>query len=224
MSVRFTPIAIVLWATVAGFAQAQTPFSASIHAATTGVGVEGQYKVNDWLAVRADGDWFSYSRSFNSNDIRYNGRATWSTAGAFADLHPFKNAFFVSGGAYFGDRKVTLTGVPATNQTVGGVVLTPVQIGQLNGKGTLSSTAPFGGLGYDGSFRAKSGLFFKGLVGVAFSDDPRISLTASGPAANTPVVQQYLATYVAQEQAQVQHDARFLKTYPVASLGLGWKF
>ena len=224
MRLGILAVAAVVAGLFFGAAHAETPFSVSVHAATTGGGVEGEYKVNDWLAVRADGDGLSYSRSFSSNDIHYDGRATWSTFGAFADLHPFKNGFFVSGGAYFGDRKVTLTGTPASNQVVSGVTLTPAQIGQLNGKGALSSTAPFVGLGYDGGFKSKGGMFFKGLLGVAFSDDPRVSLTASGPAANLPVVQSYLATYVAQEQAQVQHDARFLKTYPVASLGIGWRF
>ena len=209
----------------AGSPRAQAaPFSADVHVGTTGLGVEGQYEVNDYLALRASGDWLSYSRNFSSNDIGYSGRATWSTFGAFADLHPFKNGFLISGGAYFGDRKVTLNGAPAGNVLVNGVSLTPAQVGRLNGVGKLSDTAPFVALGWDSTFRARRGLGFKALIGVAFSNAPSISLTATGPAANTPAIQSYVQSYVASEEAQVRHDARFLETYPVASVGLAYKF
>ena len=214
----------VIGCALGGPAFAESPFSASVHLGTTGVGGELQFKINDYLAVRGDGDWLGYSRDFSSNDLRYSGRATWATFGAFADLHPFRNGLFVSGGAYFGDRKVTLTGTPQGNVVVSGVSLTPAQIGQLNGEGRLSSTAPFAGFGWDSTFRSKGGLGFKALLGVAFSDDPSISLGASGPAASLPIVQTYVQNYVAGEEAQVRHDARFLKTYPVAQVGLGYRF
>src|SRR5207248_60790 len=154
--------------------------------------VEGQYKVNDYIGLRASGDWLGYSRNFSSSDLRYGGRATWATFGAFGDIHPFKNGFFLSGGAYFGDRKVTLNATPNGNVTVNGVVLTPAQIGQLHGEGKLSSSAPFAGLGWDSTFNSKGGLGFKGLIGVAFSDDPSVSITASGPAASQPALQPYI--------------------------------
>jgi hypothetical protein len=92
-----------LWAGVAG---AASPFGADIHIGTTGVGVNGQYRLGDDLALRG-----------------------------FADMHPFKNSFLISGGAYFGDRNVSLDATPKANVVVNGVALAPAQVGAPHGEG-----------------------------------------------------------------------------------------
>jgi hypothetical protein len=205
-------------------AHAASPFSADLNVGTTGVGLEGQYRLNDYLAVRASGDWIGLNHDFSSSDLSYRGSAHWETVGGFVDLHPFKNGFLLSGGAYAGDRKVTLDATPRANVSVNGVPLTPAQVGELQGQGKLSSTAPFVGVGWDGTFNSKGGLGFRALLGVAFSGDPTISLTATGSAANTPAIRSYVQTYLQQQEDQVRRDARFLKTYPVANIGVGYRF
>ena len=222
---RHLPVIVAFGAlALACAAHAETPLSLGVHAGSTGLGIDGQYKINALLDVRIAGDSLSYSRSFSSNDLRYSGRATWSTAGAFGDLHPFSNGFLVSGGAYFGNRKVTLSATPANNVVVNGVTLAPVQVGQLLGEGRLSSTAPFGGIGWDTTQRSNGGLGFKAMLGIAFSGDPGISLTATGAAANNPQIQSTIQNYIQTQQQQVQSDARILKTYPVVTVGLAYRF
>jgi hypothetical protein len=212
-------LALAVGAAVCASAAHASPIAVDVHAGTTGFGVQGQYFINPYLSARVTGDWFDYNHSLSSSDINYSGKVKFQTFGLFADLHPFKNGWFVSGGFYQGDRKASLTGVPTANVVINGVSYTPAQIGTVRGDATLSSTAGFVGFGWDGAQHDKKGLHPRVTVGAAFGS-PKISLTATGPAANTAAVQ----SYVAQEQAQAQHDADYLKVYPVVTVGLGYRF
>jgi hypothetical protein len=204
----------------AGAAQAQV--SAGIHAGTAGFGPDLQYHLNDNFTVRGAADWLNFSYGRDYNGVHYDGRLKLATGGAFLDWHPWGNAFFVSGGAYFGDRRVDLSAVPSTNVTLGGVSFTPAQVGRLDGRIKMDSTAPFAGLGFDTNNRAAArGLGFKGVLGVAFSGRPKVNLTSSGGLlSNTALLQPELLL----EQQRIAHDARYLGTYPVAQIGLTYRF
>lgn len=203
-----------------GAAQAQSQLAAGAHVGTTGIGAELFYNINPLLTVRAGGDYGKLDVDLNSNDIEYSGEAEWKTFNIGIDLHPWSTPFFVSGAVYFGDRGADIDALSARNQVLQGVVYTPAQIGTINGKAELSDTSGFVGLGWDNTFHSEGNWGFRGLVGAAFSDDPSVTLTATGPFANDPRVQ----TYLREEEREIADDADGFNVYPVVSVGLNYRF
>ena len=205
---------------VAAPARAQVTIGA--HAATTGIGPDLQWRLNDQFSIRGSADWLDFTASRTYNDVHYDGRLKMGTGAAFLDWHPWSNAFFLSGGAYFGDRRVTLDATPASNVILGGQSFTPGEVGHLNGAIKMSSAAPFAGLGVDSSAASSArGLGFKGVIGVAFSGKPSVNLTSSnGALSGSGVLQQALES----EQANIANKASFLQYYPVVQAGVTYKF
>ena len=190
---------------------------------TPGIGAELKFKANDQVVLRGAVDGLSYSHDVNYDNIDYDGKLKMFTGGAFADLHPFAGSgFLVSGGAYFGTRKIDLHATPVVTGTVkiGDVTYTGSQVGQLDGRVKMSKFQPFAGLGYDNSFTSDRRWGFKAMAGVAFSKKPDVTLTASGPLASNAQFQQELA----RELTNIRDDAKGFRYFPVVQLGLSYRF
>lgn len=188
---------------------------------TPGIGVQVTAKVNDLLVLRGAVDGLSISRDEDYSDITYDGKAKLLTGGVFADLHPGGGAFFVSGGAYVGKRKIDLRAQPTAPVEIGGGVFTPAQVGRLDGEAKLSNFQPFVGLGFDNTYVGERSWGFRALAGIAFSKQPRVNLTASGGAlSNDPAFQARLRA----EEAEARDDAEDFKYFPVLQVGLTRRF
>ncbi len=202
----------------AGAASAQISVSGSV--GTTGGTVEAKIKVAPIVAIRGGYNYFQYEADDTYDDIAYQGDLDLSTAGAFVDVHPFGNAFMLTGGAYFGEKTLDLFATPTANVEIGNQTYTPAQVGTLNLAGDLEDTAPFVGLGWDTSFDTK-GLGFRFIAGAMFTGTPAIDLTASGGTlSNDPGFQ----TQLANEVQNLQDDIDDYEIYPVVQVGLSLTF
>jgi hypothetical protein len=221
-TLKILAAAAVLAVLPAGAALAQSgPLAVGVNAGTPGLGVEAKVRLGDSLVVRGGGDWLSFSHDEDYSGVSYDGKLKAATAGLFADWHPGGSAFLVSAGAYFGDRKLDLTARPTGPVEIGGATFTPAQVGQIDGKAKLSSAQPFVGAGFDNTFPGDRAWGFRALVGVSFSDDPDVSLRASGGAlSGDPAFQARLR----QEEADIRDDAKDFKYYPVVQIGLARRF
>lgn len=218
MKTYFTALAAV-GAMVSTPAFAQMAVGANI--GTPGVGVQASAKVSDMVVLRGAVDGAGISHDEDYSDIAYDGKAKLFTGGLFADLHPGGGAFFVSGGAYVGKRKITLRAQPTAAVEIGGQTFTPAQVGRLDGEAKLSNFQPFAGLGFDNTFVGERGWGFRALAGVAFSKRPDVSLTASGGTlSNDPNFQARLRA----EEAEARDDAKDFKYFPVVQVGLTRRF
>lgn len=206
----------------AGAADAQTSrFAVGVQGGTPGLGANVQFSLNDYLVLRGGYDALSIERDDTYDGIPYNGEADFSSPGAFVDLHPFRNAFFVSGGAYFGDRSVDIDSTPTTPTEIGGVTFTPEQIGTLRGSIDLEGTAPFVGVGFDNTFTSGGHWGWRVLVGAAFSDEPQVDLASEGGSiSDTAEFQAALAV----EEADILAEADDYDVLPVVQLGLNYRF
>lgn len=202
----------------AGAARAQVAISGGI--GTTGVTAEAQVKVVPNVVLRGGYNYFQYEADDTYDDIAYTGDLDLNTLGAFIDYHPFGNAFFVTAGAYFGEKSLDLTGAPTTNVQIGNQTFTPAQVGSLNLTGDLEDTAPFVGLGWDTSFD-NTGLGFKFLAGAMFTGSPDVTLVSTGGSlSNDPNFQAQLAI----EEQNLRDDVDDYKVYPVVQIGLTYGF
>lgn len=210
----------VLGALAASPACAQN-MSVGVNVGTPGVGVQLSAKVSDLVVLRGAIDGVSISRDEDYSDIDYDGKAKLMTGGVFADLHPGGGAFFVSGGAYVGKRKINLRAQPTAAVDIGGETFTPAQVGRLDGEAKLSNFQPFVGLGFDNTYVGERGWGFRALAGVAFSKRPDVNLTASGGTlSNDPDFQARLR----EEEAEARDDAKDFKYFPVIQVGLTRRF
>jgi hypothetical protein len=219
MKTRLVSFAIAC-AVAASPATAQT-LAVGVNAGTPGIGVQASAKVNDLVVIRGAVDGLSISRDEDYSDIAYDGKAKLLTGGLFADLHPGGGAFFVSGGAYVGKRKINLRAQPTAAVDIGGQTYTPAQVGRLDGEAKLSNFQPFLGLGFDNTFVGERGWGFRALAGVAFSKRPDVELTASGGTLSSdPTFQSRLRV----EEAEARDDAKDFKYFPVVQIGLTRRF
>ncbi len=196
-------------------------FALGLHGGTTGIGADAQVGLGRHVALRGSVDGLLLSHDATYGGIPYTGRWRGVTGGVFADVHPFANAFMVSGGAYAGTRKATITSKPTGAITIAGHSFTPDQVGQLDGEIRLTSAEPFVGAGFSNALRTKGRWSVTAVAGVAFSGRPNVTLTSSGGAfSSNPLV----LSAVADEQAIIAHDVRNYRYYPVATIGLAYRF
>jgi hypothetical protein len=205
-------------ATAAGAAQAQVAIGGSI--GTPGATVEAQVKVIPGVVLRGGYNYLKYEADDTFDGIAYQGDLDLNTLGAFVDLHPFGNAFFVTGGAYFGKKELDLNATPTTNVQIGSQTFTPAQVGTLTLTGDLKDTAPFVGLGWDTTFE-NTGLGFKFVAGAMFTGSPQVNLVAAGGSLSNDT---NFKAQLAQEEQNLRNDIDSYKVYPVAQLGLTYSF
>jgi hypothetical protein len=198
-----------------------------VQGGTTGFGIEGQFAASDRVTLRATADLFKYDGEFQSdNGFDYDGELDLTQGGVFADYHPFGNPFFVSGGAYFGDRKASLeaTATSGTSVEIGNQTFTAAEAGVIRGEADLGNFAPFVGLGFNNTFTTTGRIGFKVLAGAAFGDDASVSLARVGGVALPPATQARLDAELRNEEAELQDDADDFSVFPVLQVGVSYRF
>ena len=198
-------------------------FAIGVSVGTTGGIIEGSYKLTPQLILRGQGAFIDFDESFKSSDVKYAGRLKFNTGGGFVDLHPLSNPWLLSAGAVSGDRRVTVTAHPSASGVIKihGVDYPVTEVGSVNGDIDFGATAPFVGFGWDNTFYTTRKIGFRAMAGIIFGDsDPNVKLQAVGPFATDPTVLSNLAA----EQTSLQHDARDFRYYPVAQVGLNYRF
>src|ERR1044072_7218686 len=144
-----TRLAVILAACAAASSAAAQTASFGVNLGTPGAGIQAAAQVGEAIVLRGAVDGLSVSHNEDYSDIAYDGKAKLMTGGAFVDVHPGGGAFFVSGGAYVGKRKINLHAQPTASVDIGGQTYPPAQVGRLDGEAKLSSFQPFAGLGFD---------------------------------------------------------------------------
>lgn len=204
----------------AGAASAQA-IAVGANAGTTGVGFEAQLKLGPVFVLRASVDQLDHDIDETYDGIDYSGAFAFDTVGGFVDVHPFGNGFLISGGAYLGDRDISLGATPTTPVDIGGVTYSPSQVGTLSGTIKLQDAAPFVGLGWDDTFTRRGPWGFRALAGVAFSNTPEVALSSSGGSLSNNVTFQ---DRLDDEAREIQDDVEGYGLFPVVQVGLNYRF
>lgn len=194
--------------------------SVNLKAGTTGIGVEGEYSLNEYLGARLGGNYFKYSYDGTDDDVKYNYDLGLKTLSALIDYHPFKGSFRLSGGAFYNGNKLDATATSSASYNIGNSTYTGAQLGTLKGTIDYKKFAPYAGLGWDTSFGKESGWGFVFEAGALFQGTPKVALSADGPISTDLTFQQELAL----EQKNLQDDLDHYKVYPVVSLGVSYRF
>lgn len=204
--------------TFAGAASAQQT-SVGVSAGTTGLGLELGYDMSDAFGLRANGNWFGFSKDVESDGVTYDGKLKLHSLGILGDLYPFESGFRFTGGAYYNDNHVNLAATPSGNVNIGGTPYTPAQVGSLVGSAEYNKFTPYAGLGYT-SNRGNPGLSFVLDAGVMFQGRPEITLAGTGPITSSPTFQ----ADIERERQQIAADLKWTRFYPAVRLGVAYRF
>lgn len=196
-------------------------FAVGLYLGTPGVGGDIQFKANDRFILRAGGHYLDFGLDREIDGIDYDTDLTFSNAFLSVDLHPWKNGWFLSGGAILGAKRLDLEGQLAGPVEIGDQVFTPAEIGTLVGDVELNTAAPFVGLGFDNALTSSRNWGFSVLAGVAFTGEPDVALTAEdGLLAGSPE----LLASLEDEAMQIQDDIDAFRFYPILRLGITRRF
>jgi len=189
---------------------------------TLGFGLEATTNVVPLLVnVRLQGNIFNYNKDIKDTAVTYNAKLKLRSVGILADVYPFAGKFRLTGGAYYNGNKLTMTGRPtgAGQFTFNNVNYTTAQVGTVTANVDFNKFAPYVGLGWGDAVSSGSPFGFSFELGALYMGQPKTSITATGAAANPA-----LASNIAVEKAKLDSSLSNLKWYPVASIGVNWKF
>lgn len=202
-------------------AAAEGNFAIGIGGGTPGGSLEGQFRLNDTIRLRAGANTLAFDADAEIDDIEYTGELDFTGGGAFADLHPFQNSFFITGGVYFGEKSIGLSAEPMEDVTIGDVVFTAEEYGRLEGSAEFEEAAPFLGLGFDNTFTGDGNWGFRGMAGVALFGSAEVELASiGGTLSNDPT----LLAEIEAEVESIESDVEDYDLYPIIQIGLFRRF
>lgn len=189
---------------------------------TLGIGPEVSLHLSPRLGLRAGYHYLSLNFEETVDEVSYDISPDWRNLTALVDLHPFGNAFRLTGGLVLWNTSVKGEAVLTGPVTIGDVVYQPAQVGSLTGTADYSRTiAPLVGLGVAG--RGRFAVMFD--LGIVMTGHPKVDLTVNSPLTGAERAQ--LDAEVQKEEASAQgeiDDQPLAKYYPVVSLGFKIRF
>jgi len=195
--------------------------SASIGAGfgTQGANIELGYQFNDMWGARLSTNYFRFGHSDTVDDVTYKGNLGLFSIGLLGDLYPWESGIRFTGGVYYNENQAKFHATPTGPVTIGSTTYTPAQVGTLSGRISYRDFAPYAGIGYT-SNRNEPGFGFTGDLGVMFQGGPRVELSSTGTANSMPGY----ATSLAQERDNIRNEADWSEFYPVARVGIVYRF
>jgi hypothetical protein len=173
---------------------------------------------SDYLNARFQANYATFNTSLAANGVTNTGNLNWNTYGLLLDYQPFAGIFRVTGGIYYDNRSLQISGGN-------------IQVGDnLSGSGNaginFAKWAPYLGIGVGSTAASsidKKGFLINFDAGLLFQDPTAYAnLTCN---ASTP---QACANFNQQKNKWVSDMQNGLNAYgkvwPVLSLGLGYRF
>jgi hypothetical protein len=219
MKLRHLPAVLALSLT-ATLAHAISPGDLYLQGGTQGIGIGYAQPLNQWIGVRADINGFGLSHNFSAGDLDYDGHLHLFGVGTYVDLFPIPSTGFrISTGLIFNSDYLKGTARPNSsgNITLNGNTYY-VPNGSVSAKAKEPTVMPYLGIGYGHQQTVKRGLGFTADIGVAFGR-PSVDFNVS-----PDVVAAAGQDNVAAEEAQLRQKVSKYHVFPVAQLGITYRW
>ncbi len=154
--------------------------SIGMDAGILGLGANVKAKVSQSVGVRAG---FQYFRKddieIEDDGVDYNFDVTLNGVYGYADWHPWRGSFKVTGGLLYNNSDVKGLITPATSTTFvfQGHTYSTDDIAKVHTLVDFDPIAPYIGIGWDTSFNKKKGFGFTFDLGVAYQGSAKVSYT-----------------------------------------------
>ena len=189
-------------------------FALGLKAGTTGLGVEGTWRLTDSVNLRGGYYAFDYSTDVEETGVVYDGDLRLRNAALFTDWHAFGGRFRLSGG-------VIQTGNEFLGAAEGEVeVGQNVYFAELDAKVGWSTLAPYLGIGLGNAVRGGRWSFSFDL-GVMYTGSPTVRLNGT---VDDPTLQAQFDEDLERERAELADELSDAKYYPVLSIGFAYRF
>ncbi|MFK8053724.1 MAG: hypothetical protein AB8F65_12205 [Woeseiaceae bacterium] len=189
-----------------------------VRAGTQGLGLEATWRPVPYLDLRAGFNKYTYDTDRNEAGIDYEVELDLSSAyltlNARAPLSPFRvSAGFVSNG-----NEGQFIGNDTGSYNIGGQTFNAADVGNLRGKATFDSIAPYAGVGLDFRVLDTFGLHFD--AGVMYQGEADLSLTADGSLSTNQTFLDALEL----ERIELEEEASDYEWYPVLAVSFSVNF
>jgi hypothetical protein len=217
--------ALPLLLVVGGFANTASAAEAGIDLGTTGLGLQFSVPVQPTLNARFGIGYLNYSFDTSTSNVNYDAKLKLRTLEALLDYFPTANQFRLTGGLVYNGNKIDAIGRPSTagTYTIDGITYGVASAGTLDGRIDFRNIAPYIGIGWGNSASQEKGWGFSADLGVMFQGSPSVSLTSTGCTAS-PGICASLANSLDAERRELEDDVNDYKYYPVARIGLRYRF
>ncbi|WP_414727889.1 hypothetical protein [Zhongshania aliphaticivorans] len=214
----------------------QAEVSVSTHISTIGPGIELGYKLSPAFGVRAGWQKFATDFDFKPEDengvpgdeLRYEGDLNLENGSLLADWYPYKGRFRLTAGVLLNNSGTRLKtncqtntgGAPLTNSCeIGGASAPGSDIGELRiAIDFEASIAPYIGIGW--AFQRNQQWYFNADLGIAYLGAADVDIQSSGSCNDTSACRAQLDD----EERELEKDMESLELFPVAKLGIGYRF
>lgn len=188
-----------------------------------GIGVDARAPITESLLGRIGFNYFSFSKSKVAieGNLKLDATLRLLSVPVMLDWHPFENSGFrLSGGVAYNGNKLSLKGTANGPVTINNITYPAAQIGSVTGTLSLGNTlAGLATIGYDSSFVKDGAWSFNFEAGVMYTGSPKLSISATGTGGQT--VKDVLDRAIKEDSGSWK---KYLKYYPILSLGFKYKF
>lgn len=187
---------------------------------TEGVGIGYSEPLGTRDNVRVEFNGLSFSHSFNTGDLHYDGTANIYHGGLYFDFFPAPNSvgFRLTAGALIGGDNVDATATSMNGTyTINGVPYST--LGQsIHAKARFPTVRPYIGIGFGHTPVAQKGFSMFFDAGVAYGR-PRVELDVP-----PDIVAEAGQANIDAEKQELQDKADRLRFYPIVKVGVTYRF
>jgi hypothetical protein len=186
---------------------------------TLGFGFEVSRSFLGSAEARVAFNQFSYSYDDVASDVDYSLDLGLKSTSLTLGWHPGRTSLRIGGGVLINGTEIEAAGKPSLTYTIGDTTYDAGDVGTLDARLEFERVVPMAGVGWDGAFAGRRiGVALD--LGVVFQGAPDVVMQASGPIASDA---QFMAD-LEQETAEMQDELNDYELYPVASVGLSFRF
>jgi hypothetical protein len=221
MKKSLLPLAVFGALSTSAFADA----AVSLNVGTTGVGVHLTKAYSDNLNFRFGLNGFSHSATETTEDATYDVEANLRMFDALIDYHPGASGFRLTGGLIYNGNEIDATATPTGSgtYTFNGQTYTAASAGNVTSTMDFNKIAPYVGIGFGNAVAKNKGWGFVADLGVMFQGSPKVTLINNNCTADQAICDR-LAADLEAESAELRDEAKDYKFYPVARIGVSYKF
>ncbi|OQX73561.1 MAG: hypothetical protein B6D59_05255 [Campylobacteraceae bacterium 4484_4] len=215
--------------------------SVGVDAGILGFGASVKAKISQSVGVRAGFQYFHKDDiEIEDDGVDYNFDVTLNGVYGYADWHPWRGSFKVTGGLLYNNSDVKGLITPATSTTFvfQGHTYSTDDIAKVHTLVDFDPIAPYIGIGWDTSFNKKKGFGFTFDLGVAYQGSAKVSYTVDykelektgNPAvdqaaeqARQELIREINADLEA-EKVSLQEELDKYEFLPYIAIGMNYKF
>ena len=190
---------------------------------TLGIGLEATFEVADKFNVRVGGNYFKLSSEVDVEGNDYDLDLKLNSFTAIGDWHVMDGIFRVSAGAVINKNGLNGAALSSNTYEIDDTIYTADEVGALSADVKFTTIASYLGIGWGNALADDSDWTFMADMGVIFAGKPKLDVTSTG---GTLSNDQALLDSIAQAETDFKDsdELKYLKIYPVISVGVSYRF